>query len=334
MAVLLQMRGQARVDTGDVAGGIADAREGLRIAVDGAPASFAVAAHVNVGDHIWFTEGPEAGERLYEAGVELSERRGATSAGDWARMQTQWTRYDLGAWDDVLAIGDRVLQRDPEGPDALIDQMSVLAEVYRRDVELHRGIARPDARAVVEDVLLPRARTIADGQVVVPVFRVAALQRLGLGDGDGARALVDEVDELMRNRPGFRSWLLDWTARVCRAVAAPDRLRTLIELGVEHMARDANSVASARATLAELEGGLEDASDRWDDAAARWAAFPSVLEHGLALEGAGRCLLELGRPDEAADRLRLARDRFRSLGARPLESEVDGLLARATAKSS
>jgi hypothetical protein len=100
------------------------------------------------------------------------------------------------------------------------------------------------------------------------------------------------------------------------------------------MTRDANSMTSARAALAELEGDLEDAADRWDDAAARWNAFPSVLEHGLALEGAGRCLLEVGRPGEAADRLRLARDRFRSLGARPLESEVDGLLARATAKSS
>ncbi len=335
LAVMLQMRGQARVDLGDVAGGIADAREGLRIAVESAPAPFAVAAHVNVGDHLWFTEGPAEGERLYEAGVELSERRGATRPGDWARMQTMWTRYDLGRWDDVLEIGERVLLSDPEGKEALTDQLSVLAEIYRRDVLLHRGADEGTAVGdVVERTLLPRAREITDGQVLVPVFRVAALGRLGGGDPDGARALVEEADELLRNRPGFRSWLLDWVSRVCLAAGAPDLLRSLIDQGIEHMTRDANSMASARAALAELEGDLAVAADRWQDAAGRWEAFPSVLEHGLALEGGGRSLLALGRSGEAAERLQRARERFRALEAVPLVAEVDALLARATAKTS
>jgi class 3 adenylate cyclase/tetratricopeptide (TPR) repeat protein len=334
LAVMLQMRGQAKVDTGDVVGGIADAREGLRIAIDAAPAPFAVAAHVNVGDHLWFTEGPVEGERLYQAGIELSERRGATRPGDWARMQMQWTRYDLGRWDDVLEIGDRVLRGDPEGRDALRDQLSVLAEIYRRDVLLHRGVDLPDEKDVVEEILLPRARDIADGQVVVPVFRVGALRRLGRGDGGGGRELVEEADELMRNRPGFRSWLLDWASRVCLFVGAAELLRALIELGVEHMTRDVNSMTSARAALAEAEGDHAAALERYDDAAARWGAFPSVLEHGLALAGAGRCLLALGRPAEAAERLESARARYSALGASPLLAETDALLARAIAKSS
>jgi class 3 adenylate cyclase/tetratricopeptide (TPR) repeat protein len=334
VAVLLQMRGQARIDTGDVVGGIADAREGLRVAIDSSPAAFAVAAHVNLGDHLWFTEGPEAGERLYAAGIELSERRGAARAGDWARMQTQWTRYDLGAWDDVLQIGERVLRADPESAAALTDQLSVLAEIYRRDVQLHRGTIGPDAQELVEGRLVSRARDIADGQVVVPVFRVAALQRLDRGDHAGARALVEEVDALMADRPGFRSWLLDWASRVCLADEAGQLLRSLIERGVEHMTRDANSMTSARATLAEIEGDLAAALDRYEDAARRWADFPSALEHGHALAGAARCLLALGRPAEATDRLQEARARYASLGAAPLVAETDGLLARATAKTS
>jgi tetratricopeptide (TPR) repeat protein len=335
LAVLLQMRGQARVDTGHVVEGIADAREGLRIAIESAPAQFAVAAHVNVGDHLWFTEGPAVGERLYEAGIELSVRRGATRPGDWARMQTQWTRYDLGDWDAVLEIGEGVLRGDPEGRDALTDQLSVLAEIYRRDVQMHRGVESPeDAGDVVEATLLPRARMIADGQVVVPVFRVAALQRIGRGDAEGARALVEEADELLRDRPGFRSWLLDWASRICLPIGDAELLRSLIDRGIEHMTRDANSLASARAALAEAEGDRAGALERYEDAARRWGAFPSVLEHGLALAGAGRSLLELGRPLEVADRLREARERFASLSAQPLVAEMDELLAGATAKSS
>lgn len=335
LAVLLQMRGQARVDVGDVAGGIADAREGLRIALESSPAQFAVAAHVNVGDHVWFTEGPTRGEEAYQAAVELAVRRGAARAGDWARMQTMWTRYDLGRWDDVLEIGERVLQGDPEGRYALTDQLSVLAEIYRRDVLLHRGIDEaPDTGDVVESRLLPSARSIVDGQVVVPVFRVAALLRLGRGDVAGSRSLVEEADELLRDRPGFRSWLLDWASRVCLAAGAVDLLRSLLERGVEHMTRDANSSASARAVLAEAEGDHPAAVDRYDDAAARWAAFPSVLEHGLALAGAGRNLLALGRSAEATERLRQARGRYASLGATPLVAEIDHQLATAIAKSS
>jgi hypothetical protein len=74
--------------------------------------------------------------------------------------------------------------------------------------------------------------------------------------------------------------------------------------------------------------------ERYDDVAARWGTFPAVLEHGHALAGAGRCLLELGRPREAAERLNEARERYAILGAVPLVAEADELLSRATAKSS
>jgi tetratricopeptide (TPR) repeat protein len=331
VAVTLQMRGQARVDLGDVEGGLEDAREGLRVALEGAPAPFAVAAHVNVGDFIWFTEGPAQGQAYYESGIELAERRGARRSGDWARMQTMWTRYDLGEWDEVLATGERVIANDPEGPGAMSDQLVVLAEVYRRDVLLHRGHERSD---VVETRLLPRARDIRDGQVLVPAFRVAALGRLARGDIGGALELVVEADAALRDRPGFRSWLLDWAAPVCVGAGADEVLRALIAQGIESMTRDANSLASARAALAEIEGDHAAAAERYGDAAVRWSAFPSALEHGHALWGAGRCLLALGRPGEAADRLRGARDRYASLGAEPLVGQVDALLGRATAKTS
>jgi len=62
--------------------------------------------------------------------------------------------------------------------------------------------------------------------------------------------------------------------------------------------------------------------------------FPSVLELGHALAGAGRSLLALGRTAEAATRFREARERYATVGAAPLVAEIDALLERATAKSS
>jgi class 3 adenylate cyclase/tetratricopeptide (TPR) repeat protein len=329
LAVLLQFRGQARTDFGEIDAGFEDLREGLRLALEGAPAALVAGAHVNLGDVVWFHEGPVKGQELYEAAAELAERRGAVGAANWARMQSMWSRFDLGAWDELLEIGARILNEDPERGTS---QISVLAETYRQDVLLHRGVA--DDEGVIEATIVPRAREIGDGQVVVPAFRVAALARLARGDPVGAISLVQELDELMRGRAGTRSWLLDWAARVCLAAGAIDLLRSLIEQGIEHMTRDAISVASARAALAEIEGAPASALEQYENAAARWRAFPAVLEHGLAMTGAGRCLLTLGRQNEATQHLKGARERFRALKAAPLVGEVDDLLALATSKTS
>jgi class 3 adenylate cyclase/tetratricopeptide (TPR) repeat protein len=329
LSILLSFRAQVRIDRGDVEGGFEDHREALRIALEASPAVRVASAHVNLGDNVWFHEGPAKGQELYETAAELAGRRGAAGAERWARMESMWTRFDLGAWDEMLEIGERILDGDPERGTS---QISVLAEAYRHDVLLHRGA--PDEEGVVESTLVPRAREIGDAQVVVPVFKVASLARLALGDVESAVALVRECDELLRGRPGYRSWLLDGSARVCLAAGATDLLRSLVDQGIDHMTRDANSLTSARAALSECDGDHMSALERYEDAAARWGSFPSVLEHGLALAGAGRCLLALGRSSEATERLREARERFASLGASPLLAETDELLAHATAKTS
>jgi class 3 adenylate cyclase/tetratricopeptide (TPR) repeat protein len=326
---LLQFRGQARADFGEVEEGFEDLREGLRLALEAAPAALVAAAHVNLGDMTWTHHGPAKGQELYEAAAELAERRGAPGAADWARMESMWTRYDLGDWDELLAIGQRILDR-VLGPGT--SQIWVLTEAYRRDVLLHRGVADPEG--VVEGKILPRAREIGDGQVLVPTFRVAALGRMARGDVAGAVDLVRELHELLRDRPGPRSWMLNGAARVCLAADEAGLLRSLIDQGVEYLTRDQNSMASARAMLAEVEGDRERASAGYQDAADRWEAFPAVLEHGLALMGAARCLLALGRESQGTERLRAARERFGALKAAPLVAEVDDLLAHATSKTS
>jgi hypothetical protein len=110
---------------------------------------------------------------------------------------------------------------------------------------------------------------------------------------------------------------------VCLAADEAGLLRKLIDQGGEHVTRDQNSMSSAWAMLAEIEGDHEGALAGYEDAADRWEIFPSVLEHGLALMGMGRCLLALGRQNQGTERLRTAAERFGALNAAPLVAEAD-----------
>jgi class 3 adenylate cyclase/tetratricopeptide (TPR) repeat protein len=328
LAVLLQFRGQARVDLGASIEGIADQREGLRIALESSPVGYICAAHVNLADNVWFDEGPVRAEELYQAGIEIGDRRGAIGAANWVRMETMWPRFDRGLWNEVLEIGDRVLEIEGERS----GQAAFLARIYQSLVRVARGA--PDLTGFIDDDVVPRARTIGDGQVVVPAFRLAAMDRVLHDDPAGGVALVAELGELTSERPGFQAWLLDDSARVCLAAGAADLLRELIERAAPPMRRDRNSLMSAHGVLAELEGDLGAAAELYGKAAEAWAAFPHVFEQAHALLGAGRCLLELGRETEAREWLLQAREVFVSLEAGPSLVETDELLARATAKSS
>ena len=328
LAVLMQFRGQARADLGEPVEGIADLREGLRLALESSPAGYVCAAHVNLADIVWFDDGPSRAEELYAAAIDLGERRGAIGAANWARMETMWTRFDLGRWDEVLELGDLVLEieRDRSG------QAAFLAQTYRSLVLVARGAL--DLTDLIEDEILPRAREIGDGQVVLPAFRLAAMNRLLHANADAAVAFVRELAERMSERPGFHSGLLEDSARICLAGRAMELLRELTERAAPRLWRDRNCVLSACAALAELEGDPRAALDLHVQVAGEWAAFPHVFEHGHALLGAGRCLLALGREPEARERLLQARELFASLEAAPALAEADELLARATAKSS
>jgi class 3 adenylate cyclase len=328
-SILMQFRGEARIELfGEVEDGLADFREGIRLALDSAPAGIVVAAHINLGDAIWFEKGPEEGLALYREASDIGDRRGAVANANWARMESMWPLFDLGRWDELLEVGDRLMA---DMSDRTM-QIAVLTESYRQLVLVNRGsLEGVDA---IEEQILPRAREIGDGQVVSPAFRLGAMARFAAGDRVGAVALVEEAGALLRERPGFRGILLDDSARICLAAGEPAVLRALLADLVPHVTRDRHSTISAQANLAELEADLASALLLYEEVAEGWGAFPHVLEHGHALAGAGRCLLGLGREAGARERLSDARERFVALGAGPLVAETDELLARATAKTS
>jgi hypothetical protein len=81
--------------------------------------------------------------------------------------------------------------------------------------------------------------------------------------------------------------------------------------------------------LAESRGDLQAAANAYAEAADRWTGFGVVPESGFALLGRGRCLVGLGRPAEAGNVLRAAREIFERLDAAPMRTETDALLAEA-----
>lgn len=88
---------------------------------------------------------------------------------------------------------------------------------------------------------------------------------------------------------------------------------------------------TAHPLLAEHQGRCGEAAALFAHAVQRWGRFEMPWEQAQALLGQGRCLLALGRAAEAREPLRTARDILTSLGARPTLTDVDRLLAQATA---
>jgi hypothetical protein len=90
---------------------------------------------------------------------------------------------------------------------------------------------------------------------------------------------------------------------------------------------------AGRAVLTEAQGRRDAASVLYAEAAERWASYGFALERGQAALGAGRCLIAVGKPHEAAGHLVEARRTFDALRAEPLLAEADRLLAQAKSVS-
>ena len=250
--MLLQFGGEARMYMGEVEEGLADLREGLRLALEFGSTGMVCASFVNLGDMVWLDEGPAGGLELYERSIEFGERRGARQGVRWSRMETMWPMFDLGRWDELLEMGRRLIATEADTG----TQLAVLGVFYRQHVLVRRGAS--DGSALGSETL-PRALGIGDDQVVVPALRVDALGRFARDDPDGAVVAVEELEARMADRPGSRGWLLDECAHVCRVAGAAVLLERLLEGFTPHMSRDRHCVRMGEAALAELRGDLEAA---------------------------------------------------------------------------
>jgi class 3 adenylate cyclase/tetratricopeptide (TPR) repeat protein len=325
----LQLRGLARCQQSDLVGGLADLREALRLSLDLGLGNETIRSYGNLGDWVWVAESPARGLDVKRAGIEFGERRGLTLPVMWARAETLWPLFDLGQWDELLRVGEDLAAWDRRQGGG---QVAVVALTYTAYVLVYRGdLGNAHARA---EEFLPRAREIRDPQVLVPAVAIVALIEHARGNRSAAVRLIEELEEVTRERPVFRARHLPEALRVCVAAGAIPLAEGLLNTDPHQAARHRYSVLTGRAVLTEARGQHDAASALYGEAAQHWADYGYALERGQAALGASRCLAAVGRHREAAVRLTEARQAFAALRAGPLLAEADRVLARAGTEAS
>ncbi len=323
----LQLRGIGRGDLGDY-GGIDDIRAAVDICVEIGLGQDTYRSKSNLADFLWVVEGPQAGFEAVRDAIEWAERHGGTAEAYWGRSESLWMLFDLGRWDEVLAMEQEIVAWSRSFGGRYTE---TVASSYAAQVVVWRGQVAEAANRV--ERFLPLARQIRDPQVLAPALAIAAVVRWAEGDLAGAMALVEEEADLVASAEFafFNFFHVTDAARICASSGEVGVLERLLEGLVPIARREHNGMLTANAVLTEARGGLEEAAQRYSDAAEAWMGFPSPFEEGLALLGAGRCMVKMG---EGADQeLRRARELLLGLGAWRSVEEADALLAR-TAQTS
>jgi tetratricopeptide (TPR) repeat protein len=318
---VLQFRGVARCELGDVEQGLADLREGLRLSLEEGFVRGAGIGYSNLGCFVWLTVGAEAGLEVHEAGIAFDDQRGSQGARHWKIAESAWMLYDVGRWDEALEATDLALAFAGSST----GQLRLIALPYAAQVLVRRG--RTAEAAALLDEFVPLARDARDAQVLVPALAVAALVEHARGDLAAAVGFVEEIEQATGGISDFhRTRFLDELAAVCVEAEDLESVRRLVDSIRMTAGRAGHSLVGARAVLAEADGDPNAALPLFEEAAKRWADYGYVFGRGLALLGSARCLLALGRRTDATPVLHQARDIFAGLEAAPALAEVDALL--------
>jgi class 3 adenylate cyclase/tetratricopeptide (TPR) repeat protein len=318
VARALQFRGIPALDLGEV-GGLVDMEESLRICLELGLGYYTVNAYGNLADAQLRVAGPARALELYREGIAFGDRRGIVFKARWLEAETVWPLYDLGRWDELLEVADRVIEWDE---DYGRSQVGLIALSYETYVLAQRG-RLGEAQPLCEE-LIARARESGDEQVLAPSLTVAAITSRALGDTTAMLGYVREFGEF--GESGYWPMTLADSVRIASSVGELALAESLLRKPATLTPRGQYMLVSAEAAVAESRGEFELALELHERARGHWEAFGNVVEHAHALAGAGRCLTELGRGAESAARVEAARKAYDSLGAGPLVADVAAVL--------
>jgi hypothetical protein len=165
-------------------------------------------------------------------------------------------------------------------------------------------------------IFLPRAREVADPQLLVPALVQGAFVSAVGGELGEAVALVAEFERTSRGRRVDAFAGLPTLLRICVAAGEPQRAQGLVDRTAD--AADTpvflHTTTTGRAILAEAHGRTREAAILYAEAAAAWDDWASVPERAYALLGLGRC----GDEDAAREAAAI----FARLGAEPVLSRA------------
>jgi tetratricopeptide (TPR) repeat protein len=326
IGMLRQYLGVALCELGDVERGLEAVRSALQLELGRGYGLQASIAYSNLGSLLLMAEGAEAALPVHEEGVVFSQRRGLSESFWWLRAERTWMLYDLGRWDDLLRGADALLRElAAAGRETSSEQVRPLVKSWQAHVLLRRG--ERDRASVLVDESLGLAREVRDPQILGPTLAAAAIAANGSGDLEAAVAFVAELAGALAGRASWhRARFLPEVVDLCIAAGMPEKGEQLVDSIDVLAGRTRHAVDAARALIAEGQGDHRGALRLHESAAAGWERFAFALGRAEALLGAGRCLLALGRADEAGVRLAAAREVFAALRARPLLAEVDDLI--------
>jgi class 3 adenylate cyclase/tetratricopeptide (TPR) repeat protein len=322
----LGIRGHSRSLLGDAAG-LEDQRRALNMANDQGIGREMAIIYNNLAESSWLFQGPRQRLELAREGSAFAKRRGIEEVAHWLDVITVRALVDLGFLTEAIGLADNLASRLEEAGDApaLVDVRA--AQLFARNVRGEHAAAAALGQWVAE-----RAREIASPASLGEAYPLAAALRLSQGDVPGAITLLTELSHAhpAREYAPYAANLGE-AVRAALAAGAPELAAGLAD-GVQttHLLGQ-HAMVTARALLAEYHGESAEAAVLFADAAGRWEQFEVPWERAQALLGNGRCLLALGRPAEAQERLQTARKVFASLGAAPAFAETDKHLERAGA---
>ncbi len=314
--------GSARGYIGDRRG-LDDVRRALALSLEQGQGVDVPMIYSNLGNLIWFYDGPRAASEQFEEAVAFCERRGLVRSRLFSTVRNLAALAALGHPEHGLAKAD-ALARQAEATGFI----PLLVEARSLELRLlaQRGEGANGTAAVRQ--LATRARETGVPDIIATGFAAAAALLFAAQQADEAKALLRELTDgpALQGVPEIAAQVV----RLALALSETDlgvRITTALE---PHTPLQEHSLVACRAQLAEQAGKLGEAAALYAEAAERWREFGDVPETAYALLGQGRCLAALGNPDAEAP-LREARGLFASMGYKPAHAETEALLGESEA---
>jgi class 3 adenylate cyclase/tetratricopeptide (TPR) repeat protein len=315
----LGFRGRARMTKGDT-GGMDDFRQSIALCAAAGQGRDVAINTVNMGVWVGLYEGPAAGIVIFREAIDHAARFGYRRLAEDMTLLSLQVLVDAGAYDEALEIFHRL--NVPGHP--------VMRQTYGAECRIYalRG-RREEALAGAAELEKVASERSPEGQAVSRA--IAATIRAICGDLAPACRLIEDA-WAYPDAPAADEMISNYLPDMVRCACDAGRLEL-----AERIVRDAqprfpyaaHALVGARARIAEAHGQFEEALAGHRDAASRWAAFAMSLEEGHAHLGEARCLLALGRQDDARAPLTQARGIFETLGAAVPLAQVAAVEARA-----